>query len=147
MKMSRQGMPRLFLLFGLAVVMAACSNGNDSTGGTVAPATSSASASQLAQDELKVIAYAPEKIKVGQPFNVQASGESALWMKLDHSMTGSPAAIWWDDHRLDGPVNGDVISTIVPASLYAAAGTHSLQVRLGKDGQGRKSNVVKVTVE
>ncbi|MEO8839003.1 MAG: hypothetical protein ABI351_09850, partial [Herbaspirillum sp.] len=122
-------------------------NGNDSTAGAAAPATVSAPTSQSASDELKVIGYAPERIKAGQAFNVQASGGSALWMKLDHSMTGSPAAIWWDDHRLDGPVNGDVISTMVPASLYATAGTHSLQVRLGKDGQGRKSNIVKVTVE
>ena len=147
MKISRQSMPRLFLLLGLAVVIAACSNGNDSTEGAVAPATSSAPTSQLAPDELKVVGYAPENIKAGQTFNVQASGESALWIKLNHSIAGSSAAIWWDDSRLDGPVNGDVISTMVPANLYAMPGTHSLQVRLGKDGQGQKSNVVKVTVK
>lgn len=148
MKISRQSMPRLLLLFGLAAVVAACSNGNDSAEGAVAPATSSASASQSAPDELKVLGYAPDKIKAGQPFHVQpSSGGSALWMKLDHSIAGSSASIYWDDQRLDGPINGDVITTIVPASLYASAGTHSLQVRLGKNGQGRKSNVVKVTVE
>ena len=147
MKNSHKCASRMVVLLGLVVTVVACSSGNGSIGAAEAPITSSAQSSQATVDELKVIAYAPEKIKAGQAFQVQPDGGSALSMKLNHSVAGSPVAIWWDDQRLVAAVNGDVISVMVPATLYATAGTHSLQARLGKDGQGQKSNIVKVTVE
>ena len=113
----------------------------------MAPVTSSASSGQAASIALKVVAYAPQNVKAAEGFNVQVSGQSALWIKVDHSVAGSPAAIWWDDRPLDSSVNGDVVSALVPASLYAAPGVYSLQVRLGTDGQGQRSNVVQLTVK
>lgn len=136
----------LLLCVALAGV-AACGK-QDNSAATVAPTTATAGVDGQQQRDLKIVAYGPEGTEAAKAFNVQSSGESALWVKLDHPAVGSDAAIWWGDQRLDSSVSGDTITALVPASLYANTGKYPLQIRANNGGSsGTKSSVVYFTVK
>lgn len=147
MKMRNNKFFKTSILCVALVGVASCGKQDNSTA-SVPPAPAVAGANAQQQTNIKIIAYGPEGTETGKSFNVQSSGESALWVKLDHPAVGSEAAIWWGNQRLDSSVSEDTITALVPAKLYTNAGKYSLQVR-AHDGNSheKESNVVYFTVK
>lgn len=83
---------------------------------------------------LKIIKFGPKQTFAGQDFNVQPSGKSALWFKVDGSFSRS-MHLRWDDHKLDVRVNPSnrVVSAYIPNYLYNSPGKHSLYLINNKD--------------
>lgn len=139
----------LFPLSVLCVALAgvvSCGKQNDAA--TPAPAASQSSVSdgQL-QTDLKIVGFGPSGTEAGKAFNAQASGEAALWVKLNHPASGPAAAIWWGNQPLDSAVSGNVISAVVPSALYADAGRYPIQVRVKGDSSADKSSIVYFVVK
>lgn len=135
------------LLLCISVAGVASCGKQDSSTASVQPAPATTVADGQQQADLKIVAYGPKGTDSGKSFNTQSSGDSALWVKLNHPNGGSDAAIWWGDHRLNSAVNGTVISAVVPSSFYADAGRYPLQVRAKGDSLGGKSNIVYFVVK
>lgn len=136
------------LSFFCVVLVGVVSCGKQDNPVTSAPSASetSVSAGQL-QTDLKIVGYGPSGTEAGKTFNAQASGEAALWVKLNHPASGLAPAIWWGNHRLDSVVSGAVISALVPPALYAEAGRYPLQVRVKGDSSASKSSIVYFVVK
>lgn len=126
--------------------VASCGKTDDSAA-SILPASATSGQAEL-QADLEIVGFGPHGTQPGKAFNVQSSGQSALWLKLNHPAAGSGAAIWWGSHQLDSSVSGDVISAFVPAQLYANAGRYPLLVRVkGGDASGTVSNTVYFVVK
>ena len=65
-----------------------------------------------------VLAYGPEATFVGESFNRQPGGDSAIWMKLAEP-AGPDAVIFLDDQPLKTFVDGAVVTALVPAGALA----------------------------
>jgi hypothetical protein len=102
---------------------------------------------QQGQSNFQIVQYGPKESGAGVAFNTQSSGQAALWVELDHPATGSRAAIWWGDHRLESAVSGNVISAVVPAERYTTVGKYPIQVRVGSGANDKRSNVVYFVVK
>lgn len=125
--------------------VASCGEQSNSDGS--APSARMASQS-VKQADLKIVGYGPQGTDAGKAFNVQTSGESALWVKLNHPAAGAGAGIWWGGRKLDSSVSGNVISALVPGQLYENAGRYPLQVRVeGGDPAVSTSNIVYFVVK
>ncbi|WP_038364557.1 hypothetical protein [Bosea sp. UNC402CLCol] len=74
-----------------------------------------------------VLAYGPASTRQGALFNVQASGESALWMKLS-AAAGVGASVMLDDQPLKTVVNGAVVTALVPTHQLSKPGRRWLKV-------------------
>lgn len=76
--------------------------------------------------KLQLLQFGPDSIVAGIPFNVQSSGDSAIWA-LAQNLT-STTVIKIDDVALVSHANEDdnFITAVVPAWLYTFKGTHTL---------------------
>lgn len=74
-----------------------------------------------------VLAYGPEKVTLGVPFNRQPSGESAIWMKLS-APARIGATILLDGRPLKTVIDGTAVSALVPADMLTTVGQHWLKV-------------------
>lgn len=99
------------------------------------------------KSDFKVVSFGPKKTAVGVEFNKQPTGVSAVWMTVNTELDGNDAAIYFNDVRLKGAVVGKTVTGEVPAELFSAAGVYPMQIRLGKNGDGFKSDIVNFTVE
>lgn len=97
--------------------------------------------------KLEIIGYGPTHTKAREGFNLQANGESALWVRLNQSLSGYEVTIKLNNTPLNAATSGNMVTAIVPAALYAGPGTFSLRVIARKGTQSVRSNDVKFTVE
>jgi hypothetical protein len=74
-----------------------------------------------------VLAYGPERTTLGETFNLQPGGASALWMKLS-GPAGIGATILFDDSPLKTIVDDTVVTALVPADRLTVQGRHWLKV-------------------
>ncbi|UGB44999.1 hypothetical protein LQ772_13520 [Frateuria edaphi] len=77
---------------------------------------------------LKIVGFGPKRIEAGVPFNTQPDGSAAAWVRLDHPVDGSHATLEFDGTALHTVAKGSLVTAVVPASFYAQAGTHTLDV-------------------
>lgn len=145
--MNKKNLFSMSLLCIALTGIVSCDKQDNSTT-SVTPASADSGHGGQQQAELEIVGYGPQGTEAGKSFNAQSSGESALWVKLNHPAAGSKAAIWWGSHRLDSSVSGDVISALVPAELYANAGRVPLQVHVtGGSSPEDKSTIVYFVVK
>jgi hypothetical protein len=76
---------------------------------------------------LKILNFGPKQTLSGQDFNLQPSGKSALWFKVNGNISKS-MHLRWDDHELNVSVNFHkrVVSVYIPKQLYKKPGKHTL---------------------
>jgi hypothetical protein len=93
---------------------------------------------------LDIVAFGPNPVQVGQPFNVQPNGASAIWVRAYKNIP-SGSRIRLGDSILNTLIDGPFASAEVPISIIQVAG--NLPVRLvGPDGE-LESNIASLEVK
>jgi hypothetical protein len=92
---------------------------------------------------LTIIAFGPDHVRVGQPFNTQADGRSALWLRVE-KVTPDTVVVFAGTPLLStvAPAEG-LITAIVEAELYSRVGDYPIYLR----NHAGQSNEVRLTVE
>ena len=88
--------------------------------------------------------FGPVRIKVGQDFNVQGDGTSALWARTENA-TKTTVIVWEETQLVTTFGSAAILSALVPKALYAKPGR--VNIYLLDTKTGAKSNVMSVTVE
>ena len=92
-------------------------------------------------NDLKLINYGPP-VHAKKDFNLQASGENAIWMKAEGAKGGDTIAVIDGTFLYQTSVmeNGNVVTVAIPKDFYQVPGTHKLYL-LSKKTQ-MKSNEI-----
>src|SRR5258705_581614 len=93
---------------------------------------------------LKIVAFGPNPVEVGQPFNVQTDGSSAIWVRASRNIP-SDSRIRLGDSILDTSIQGALATAGVPISIIQQAGNLPVSF-VGPDGKPR-SNIASLEVK
>jgi hypothetical protein len=97
---------------------------------------------------LQITSYGPREAYVGQPFNVQPNGVSALWIKLNRAVDPSSTQVMLAGEALVTTVSGDTVTAIVPLERISIRGKLTLAVvTIGPGVGSTKSNDVVLDVK
>ena len=129
-------------LFCLAFALTACDSqptaapGSASTPAVAAPAPMAEPTAPVEAAAPKIIKWGPERVKAGEPFNVQADGNSGIWFELETAVpAGTSIAGTFDGKPLIGPViNGKFGAATIPVDYLATPGTYPMQLHIPADG-------------
>ncbi|MDG6349403.1 hypothetical protein QAA18_11775 [Luteimonas sp. 8-5] len=97
--------------------------------------------------ELEIVAWGPQRTVAGTPFNRQAGGQSALWIRLDRRIDGHAVLVAFGDAYLEGDVSGDTVTAVVPEASYASAGAQAVGVVARRGQVVSRSNEVAFIVD
>lgn len=83
---------------------------------------------------LKILDFGPKNTITGQKFNIQPSGKSALWFKVNGNHSKA-LSLKWDDLNLYVKVNitTGMVSAYIPNYLFENTGKHTLYLINTKD--------------
>ena len=127
-------------LLCLAFALSACDSQPTAAPGSTAavppPAPIADPATPAVSATPKVIKWGPERGKAGEPFNVQADGNSGIWFELESPVAaGTSIAGTFDGKPLIGPVlNGKFGAATIPADYITAPGTYAMELRIPAEG-------------
>lgn len=134
--------------YGLALLLAgglqACCVRTGETGGD-AGAGEAGGAKPIGA--LEITDWGPRQSKAGVPFNANADGHAAIWIRVNRPLDGRIAKIQFNDAILEGHVSGRLVTAMVPAGLYAKHGAFAVRVFVRQGNAYQGSNKVKFTVE
>ncbi len=131
------------VVIGLATSVSGCGRGDQSPS---SPGEATA-ASGATHENLQITNWGPQRTPAGVVFNAQPDGNAALWIRMNQSLDGAMATIDFNGHQLTATVQGELVTAIVPASLYAASGTYPLHVSVKHGVSMLQSNNVQFVVE
>jgi peptidoglycan/LPS O-acetylase OafA/YrhL len=94
---------------------------------------------------VQITAYGPTQTAAGVGFNVQPSGQSAMWLAVS-ALPPDGTAILFDGRRLSTQLTSKTVSAIVPNDLFAKAGDKHVVLELRLPNCREQSNVVTVKV-
>ena len=83
---------------------------------------------------MEIVNFGPNEVSAGKPFNVQPTGESAMWIKASRPV-GPDSKIVIGETRLPTVISGDVLTAVVPVPLYSEAGQKHLTIEELRDGR------------
>ena len=86
---------------------------------------------------LSITDYGPPAIKAGIDFNLQANGDSAIWMKTKNETPST--IILFDEIQLKSASSIGGVTAVVPKNLYSEPGEHDLYLYDLKTGKKSKS--------
>ncbi len=130
------------LVLGLAVGLAGCDRGDQAL-----PSNTTDQTAAVVEGALQITNWGPDRTKAGIAFNAQPDGSAALWIRLNQSLDGADVAIDFNGHSLATVVQGELVTAIVPPSLYAVPGTYALHVTVKQGATPVQSNDVDFVVE
>ena len=93
---------------------------------------------------LEIVAFGPNTVQVGQPFNVQPDGTSAIWVRASRNIP-SDSRIRLGDSILNTTIQGALATAGVPISIIQQAGNLPVSF-VGLDGKPR-SNIASLEVK
>jgi head-tail adaptor len=93
---------------------------------------------------LEIVALGPNPVQVGQPFNVQPNGASAIWVRASRNIP-SDSQIRLGDSILNTTIQGALATAGVPISIIQQAGNLPVSL-VGLDGKAR-SNIASLEVK
>ncbi|MEO9090908.1 MAG: hypothetical protein ABI247_11320 [Rhodanobacter sp.] len=137
---------KYLILFTMAFALTLGLSGCD-RGGKAPPSNTAGVTSGAIHGDLQITSWGPDRTKAGVIFNAQPDGNAALWIRVNHSLDGTEATIDFNGHPLTAAVQGELVTTSVPSSLYAAPGTYPLHVSVKQGASVVHSNDVKFVVE
>jgi hypothetical protein len=85
-----------------------------------------------------IISFGPTQTKAGQGFNVQPSGESAIWVKFDKPPPRGTRIVF-DGQPLDTMLGQDSATAAVPNALFASAGDKPVLLEFRMPGLRQRS--------
>jgi len=91
-----------------------------------------------------VVAYGPDRVTAGQRFNVQANGQSAVWLKLSRNAPPH-SAIVFRGQKLQSAIEGSVMTALVPDALLQEPGEADMYV-INEGMFVERNAAVKVTI-
>lgn len=137
MKILRSAAPVL-----VALAACACSGHNNAPLADIEPAQASVAASKASTASaasvatLAVVRWGPDRVAAGKPFNQQPDGNSSLWFELNAPVTDPSLQATLGGMPLTGVVgNGNVVTALVPARYFAAAGRYPIEIVLPRAGR------------
>ena len=80
-----------------------------------------------AKRSVDITDYGPRSVQLGQIFNRQPNGQSALWLRTS-APVGTGVRIRLDGHDLETSSDGTYVMALVPADTVARPGRHDLDV-------------------
>ncbi len=92
---------------------------------------------------LNIIKVGPAPIKVGQGFNVQPNGISAIWVEAENA-TKTTVIVWGETELGSAFGSPNALTALVPKELYSKPG--QFQIYLLDKNTGAKSNSIVLTV-
>ena len=132
----------------IALSLAACGNQSANTAtSSAAPQSSTAAGMTSAPTNLEITSWGPDRTNAGVVFNKQPNGSAALWIRVNQSLDGDVAAVKFNGVLLQGNISGNLVTTGVPADLYANPGAYKVHVIVRKGGQTSQSNDVTFSVQ
>lgn len=81
-------------------------------------------------DGLNIVTYGPSVVFKNERFNVQPTGESAIWVKLSDDSKTSYGIAYINGIPLETVVVGNLVTAVVPDRSYAKPGTYPLTIVL-----------------
>ncbi|MFL9583172.1 hypothetical protein [Stenotrophomonas sp. AB1(2024)] len=97
---------------------------------------------------LSIVRYGPTTTKALTASEAQDDRRVDVWVKADRDLEGYDAALWLGGKRLDNrAISGSTVTGSISASMLTAAGTLSLEIRIGEDGSTLSSSKVDFTIE
>jgi hypothetical protein len=91
--------------------------------------------------DVEIVAFGPNRVIHGQPFNQQPSGESAIWVKLDRP-AGQHYVLVLSGEHLPTVVKDNFLTAVVPSKLYSNAGSLPLLIEIIRYGRLARSKPV-----
>lgn|GEM_PF-1902056 len=95
------------------------------------------------QIDAQIVAFGPNTVELGQPFNVQPSGASAIWVCASRNLSRG-SRIRLGESILNTSIQGAIATAEVPRSIIQHAGNLSVSL-VGPDGKPR-SNIASLEV-
>ena len=128
-------------LLCLALALSACDSQPTAAPGAAVPPPaplpeSTAPVASTPAATPKVIKWGPERTKAGEPFNVQADGNSGIWFELDTAVPeGTSITGTFGGKPLIGPVvNGKFGAATIPVDYLATPGTYTMELHIPAGG-------------
>jgi hypothetical protein len=90
-------------------------------------------------------AFGPAEVMAGQPFNVQPSGQSAMWLALS-STANEKSSIVFRDVKLKTAVSRNILTAIVPDELFAQPGDANFYVLDETFSPASRTSSARITV-
>jgi glycosyltransferase involved in cell wall biosynthesis len=97
----------------------------------------------IPSDAVEIVAFGPNPVEAGRPFNLQPDGSSAIWLRTSRGVAPD-TRVRLGNTYLDTVIRGTFATARVPNGVTAHAGEVPL-VLTGKNGE-RRSNVVTLHV-
>jgi hypothetical protein len=94
---------------------------------------------------LLVTRFGPNNIRAQTPFNVQATGDSAMWLMVDRPLKGE-VYVMVDGTRLPTFHHDNLVTFALPKSKYSKPGSYPMYVISISAGTVSKSNTVEFVV-
>lgn len=94
----------------------------------------------------KIVNFGPKNVQAGVGFHPQPGGDSSLWIKTDGALADK-ALILLDGTPLKTLTHDNIATALVPAALYARAGSYPLLVTEKVQGKDYSSNTVQFVVK
>ena len=95
---------------------------------------------------VSIVSYGPTPVSHGRPFNVQPSGRSAIWVRID-GQSAPDMVLALGETRLTTVADGDLLTAAVPATLFAHPAVLPLSVEALRAGVRLRSPAVSFPVE
>lgn len=130
-------------LICLGIVLSACDSQPTAAPGAAASNAPAVAApapmpepGSVVPSAVTIIKWGPERTKAGEPFNVQADGNSGIWFELDAAVpAGTSISGSFGGKPLIGPVvDGKFGAATIPVDYLATPGTYPLELHIPADG-------------
>lgn len=93
---------------------------------------------QLRIQPIQVTDWGPRETKASTPFNLQANGKSAVWIRVTgHQNKAGTTIVFGDTELEDVAVYPDGLTGAVPAHLYAQPKQIQVYIREGRLGRSQ----------
>jgi hypothetical protein len=77
-------------------------------------------------ETLTLISYGRKEIHANKDFNIQPSGENAIWMKTTGATNSTIAIIDNESLKTVVQADGSLVTAVIPKNLYQSEGSHQL---------------------
>jgi hypothetical protein len=94
----------------------------------------------------RIVAFGPNPVDHGRPFNVQPGGQSAIWVRLDGPADPDYTLVLADT-VLATVVDGNLLTAAVPDGLFAEPGALLLSIEAVRAGRRLRSSPVSFLVQ
>jgi hypothetical protein len=135
------------LALGSAVGLIGCGRGDQTPPSNTPSSNTAGHGAAGVTGALQITSWGPDRTKTGVAFNSQPDGSSALWVRLNRTLSGGTVSVDFNGHPLAAVVQGELVTVSVPTSLYATPGTYALHVTVKQGAATVQSNDVKFVVE